>query len=73
MELPATYYINPKSLITAKEVCQILKISLSSLYLLIKADRFPKPLRMRDKPKTKLFWTYQSIIDFINKMNEKNE
>ena len=62
------YYVNPKSLVSYKELEMILKINRTTISALIKEGRFPKPFQVlnRNDKFAKKFWVYQDIIDFIN-------
>ena len=68
------YYINPKSLVTFKELVVIIKLSRSTINNLIKQDLFPKPIRVtntKNTSKQKRLWLYQDIIDFLNNVENK--
>jgi len=61
-------YVNPKSLVSYKELEIILKINRSTILGLIREGKFPKPFQVlnRNDKFAKKFWVYQDIIDFIN-------
>lgn len=67
MNKPNEYYIAPRSLVTAKEVCQILRVSNDTLSSLIKEGLFPQPVAVR---KRKRFFVYGDVMEFID--NKKN-
>lgn len=67
--LPTEYYINPKSLITLKEIPAILKISISTISKLIKNKNFPPNVRICGERSVgrcaKKLYVYQEVMDFI--------
>lgn len=67
------YFINPKSLVTAKEVCQILKISTSQLNRLRKDNLFPQCFTSGTTKNVKTArkkWLYQDIMKYIDNQKE---
>lgn len=52
-------------LITAKQVCKILNISIPTLYRWRKANKFPKPIKTENY-NGKILWVESNIEKWIN-------
>ena len=53
-------------LITAKDVCKILNISIPTLYRWRKANKFPKPIKIEKNNNGKILWIESNIEKWIN-------
>lgn len=62
------YFINPKSLVSYKEIMQILRLDRKTIIKLSKENRFPKPVTIigKESPYCKKLWVYQDIMNFID-------
>lgn len=71
------YYINPLSLVTKKEICNILGVCMKTLHTLSKHDNFPKPINFRHSFSTsargRKYYRYGDIIKFINQKFEEKD
>lgn len=68
---PASYFINPKSLVCMDDLENILRVSRRTIYKLIKQTAFPKCLKLHNKRSRKHLWLYQDIIDFLNNVQNQ--
>ena len=69
---PASYFINPKSLVCIKDLELILKVSKGTIYRMLRKNLFPKCIKITNGRTRKKLWLYQDIIDFISNVeNEK--
>jgi predicted DNA-binding transcriptional regulator AlpA len=74
-----TYFINPLSLITIKEICGILKISQNTLLAIRRSGSFPKPINLNEtshrsfKRCKRKYWKFQDVINWINSREDIEE
>lgn len=60
----------PKRLLTAKAVCEALGLSRVHVYRLVRAGKFPQPIRLGARD---LRWPEEEIIAFLNERRGADE
>jgi len=57
-------------LLNLQDVINLLKIPRSTLYYLMRKNRFPKPLKLSER---KIAWSVNQIKKWLEKLEKKNE
>ena len=57
-------------LLTAREVCELASISPATMYRLIRADRFPRPIKLGPQATR---WRADEVREHIERLSESRE